>query len=62
VRYGAASCTLRRACGWNSKAAKAEFYQTTKIKFARREGEISFVAKDKILSAKFGADSARDEI
>ena len=37
------------------KAAKAEFYQTTKIKFARREGEISFAAKDKILSAKIGA-------
>lgn len=40
------------------KAAKAEFYRTTKIKFARREGEISYAAKDKILSAKLSAGLA----
>lgn len=47
--------SLRRACGWNSKAAKAEFDRATKIKFARREGEILFATNDKILSAKLGA-------
>ena len=44
------------------KAAKEEFYRMTKIKFARREGGISFVANDKILFAKLGAGSARDKI
>lgn len=41
------------------KAAKVKFYLTTKIKFARHEGRISFAAKDKILSAKIGAVSAQ---
>ena len=61
MRYGAASA-LRTRARLKFKTVKAEFYRATKIKFARREGEILYAAKDKILSAKFGAGSARDEI
>nr|WP_314373387.1 hypothetical protein [uncultured Campylobacter sp.] len=39
-----------------------KFYLATKIKFARRAGEISFSVKNKILSVKIGAGSARDKI
>ena len=61
MRYGAAGA-LRCAMRLKFKATKAEFYPATKIKFARREGEISFATKDKILSAKISAGYARDEI
>ncbi len=61
MRYGAASA-LRRAMRLKFKATKFKFYPATKIKFTRRAGEISYAAKDKILSAKIGAGSARDKI
>lgn len=54
MRYGVAG-GLRRAMRLKFNAAKVKFYLATKIKFARREGEISYAAKDKILSAKLGA-------
>jgi hypothetical protein len=43
---GAASA-LRTRVRLKYKATKAEFYRMTKIKFARREGGISFAANDK---------------
>ena len=44
MRYGASSA-LRRAMQLKFKSGESGIFQTTKIKFARHEGRISFGAR-----------------